>query len=114
MLNNQIYCDFKLAVRLGDYTIEQVRDITKQDAASLSNVSPKDIGDAFFSNMKGLLIHEMEVAAGVAELAEVANYFNQNPAYDKAEFDIGRTDGKQWVKVWLEGKPVYDLGIDGG
>lgn len=108
MRNHPLYKKLKQIVLDGNYTIEQVRDATYNQVVEL--LGERGFGNAFLTNMKRLLIIEMQEVQdedNMQQLKQTAkNWLDTN--FPDWVAEKGREDDKPFITIWLKGKPVTD------
>lgn len=106
MRNNPLYLQFRQAAE--SYTIDHVKTATKTRAETIVGVS---ITDEFFENMKTLLIREKEAESFAVKFDELKAQLTGGGRvwlqtnFPDVEFEKGNIEDKQFVTIWLDGKP---------
>jgi len=108
MRNHPLYKKLKQIVLDSNYTIKQVRDATYNQIAGL--FGERGFGNAFLTNMKRLLITEMQ---GVQDEENMQQLKQTAKSWLDANFpdwvaERGREDDKPFITIWLKGKPEID------
>ena len=84
-----------------DYTEEEVESLTRQDVISL--IGSDDFTETLLRNAKKLLIKDLKVKKKDDNVLEIDSKIKSK--FPDAEYDSGEIDGKEFVVVWVEGKP---------
>lgn len=106
MRNNPLYKKLKQIVLDGDYTIDQVKNATMGQVAQLLGPDVR-FGQAFFQNMKrGLImtLQNRDDENDMQQLKQTAKtWLDAN--FPDWEAERGREGDKNYVTIWLRGKP---------
>lgn len=109
MQNHPLYIKLRQIALDGNYTIQQVRDATYNQVAEL--LGERGFGNAFLTNMKRLLITEMQGVQdeeNMQQLKQTAkSWLDAN--FPDWEAERGREDDKSFVTIWLNGKPALEI-----
>jgi len=105
MKNNPLYIQLKDIALTGNYTVQQAKDLTFNQAASL--LGTRDFSGAFLNNAKRAIIMALENRDDEAVLQEVKSkvktWLDANHPDWIAE--KGRLRGKPYITIYLEGFP---------
>ncbi len=100
MLLETLYTLLKQA--LGeDYTVEEVESLTRKQVISL--IDTDDFTENLLKNAKKLLIKDLKVKKKEDNVLVIDQKIKSK--FPNAEYEVGEIDGKEYVVVWLEGKP---------
>jgi hypothetical protein len=102
MQNNPLYIRLKEISETGDYTVEQTEVLTSEQVKTLLGV--QSVSDDFISNMKKLLISELEDARLQSKLEDLQGEQYMITNFPDAEYESGIVSDKPFIKIWPEGK----------
>ena len=105
MLNNPLYGKFKELVLNNNYTVEQVQELSINQAAKLLGAG--GFSCTFWDNMKRAVIAALQSRDdqnNLEQLRQTAkSWLDTN--FPSWEAEIEREKDKPCVKLWLKGKP---------
>ena len=101
MKNNNLYIQLKTIA--ANYTVEQVELATYSQVCNLFGVK---VSEAFFRNMKSVLIRELRSRDDEVDLqnfrSAASTFLDAN--FPNWETEKGCENGKPFIKIWLNGR----------
>ena len=105
MENHPLYQKLSRILLDNDYTVDQVRSLSSNQAAELLETC--SFSDTFLSNLKRkvvMVLQDREDESGLLQLKQTAGgWLDTN--FPGWEAELERVNGKPCVKIWLKGKP---------
>jgi hypothetical protein len=100
MLLKEMYTQLKQELS-ENYTIEDVESLGRQEVITL--LGDDDFTETVLKNAKKMLLRDINIKKKEDNMLEIDNKIKAK--FPNAEYDSGAIDGKEFVVVWLEGKP---------
>ena len=106
MKNNPLYKSLKQTALDGDYTVEQIKNISKAKVCQLLDTEER-FSNTFFLNMKRgiiMILQNRDDEKDFQQLKQTAKNW-LDISFPGWEAERGREGEKPFVKIWLKGKP---------
>jgi len=100
MLLKEMYTQLKQELS-ENYTIEDIESLSRQEVITL--LGTDDFTGTVLTNAKKMLLQDLNIKKKENKVVEIDNKVKTK--FPNAEYDLGAIDGKEFVVVWVEGKP---------
>jgi len=88
-----------------EYTIQQVRDATRQQVETITGLDTSGYSNAFLLNMREQVVGRLIQAAAVAAMNRLLELVHNN-GFPNAEAQLGSEQDKIKITLWPTGKPA--------